>query len=493
MTEEEYKRYITQMAEFARAKRLALKDLNARQTKALLKKYSRKDIATYIENPDRNYEKLQEMSWYFYAVSPNYKRLINYLSELPTDNYYITPVDTIEDIDTFKELYVSVCKKYKRWGLKDILPDIRKHVLITGEFFGVYFENKNDFCLRKLPNKYCRIASIEGGVLCFSFDLDFFNDKENFKFIKEYGNDFVKAYRKYKGDKELGIEPDKTLRWFEPKNQICVKLDKLNFEYSLPYFVGLFDSVLDVGEYSQIKKDRTVAQNSKIITLEMSTNDSGLPAMDLEIARPYYDMVSNSVPDNVGVALAPFKFGNFNLQDTNQSDNDIAMEANKNFWNNAGVSSLLFGVGDNPTSQTLLLSVKTDEVAMFKLNTQIARVIDVRYRRINPKCLFSINFLEQSIFNKEEVTTQLIKGSTYGLPNRLMVIASLGLEPIDAINMIFLEEQVFRFTIDSLNRPLLQSSTLSPDSEGGRPTNESQGLGTSDSTEKGMDNNGENR
>ena len=34
---------------------------------------------------------------------------------------------------------------------------------------------------------------------------------------------------------------------------------------------------------------------------------------------------------------------------------------------------------------------------------------------------------------------------------------------------------------------------MSPDNEAGRPTNESQGIGTSDNTEIGQDNNTENR
>ena len=56
-----------------------------------------------------------------------------------------------------------------------------------------------------------------------------------------------------------------------------------------------------------------------------------------------------------------------------------------------------------------------------------------------------------------------------------------------------LEDNILGFTKTMLNTPLLQSSTMSPDKESGRPTNESKGLGDSDNTERGKDNNTENR
>ena len=95
---------------YKKLKKLIIKDLNSNYTASsiLLKKYSRSQIEKFLEAPDKNSQQLQEMSLFLYNVSLNYKRLIDYLCLLPTDNYWLSPndtfVDNIELLNYFKEL-----------------------------------------------------------------------------------------------------------------------------------------------------------------------------------------------------------------------------------------------------------------------------------------------------------------------------------------------------------------------------------------------------
>lgn len=482
---------------YARLRKLIIKDLNSNYNASsiLLKKYSRENIIKYLESPDKNEKPLQEMSEFLYNVSPYYKRLIDYMSELSIDNYWLSPVDRqVDDMIKFTEKYLEVSKKYGRYSFKTINPQIRKEVFLKGIYFGVCFESNESFCLKKLDVNYCKVSSIEDGSLLFSFDLDYFNSKARIDLINEYGNDFVKAYRIYKGDAEKNIPGDKTKRWFEPKNQICIKLDPSVPEYALPYFMGLFSAILEIDIYKEIKKDSAILDNYKVLAMQMETDENGVPTMSFEKAKQYYDHAAQNLPDGVGLIMSPFKITDFSLRNTGTTDDDIAENATKQFWANAGVNPLLFGIGNNPTSATLELGIRTDESIVFYINSIISKAFNTKFKKTNPDYMFNIVFLEQSLFNRTNVIDSLTKGGSYGLPVKSMLLAAHGLEPFEVLSMSYLEDEVLGFTNIMLRSPLISSSTMSPDSsEGGRPTNESKGLSTSDNTQLGEDNNTENR
>lgn len=477
---------------FQRIKEAIIKDLNSNyQDTVILRKYTKDQIAKYLDNPDKAEKQLWEMSDFLYNVSEHYKRLIDYMAKLATDNYFITP----EDILTDDEKYIEVAKKYKKCNFKTINKEIRHEVFLKGIYCGIINEVNNSFYLRKLDIQYCKVSAIADGVPIFSFNLDYFNVKARFNLLEQYGKDFVKAYYDYKGDPERNIPPNRELKWFEPKNQICVKADMSTFDYSLPYFTGLFEAVLEIDVFKEIKKDRAILDNYKVLAMEMPTDEYGVPKMEYEKAKRYYNQAAAVLPDGIGLILSPFPIKEFTLQNTGESDQDLAENAVKQFWNNAGVSPLLFGIGDRPASAVLELNIRTDEAVVFNINDKIAKSFNVDFKRKlkNQDIMFFISFLPQSLFNQDRIVDSFVKACSYGLPLKSQLMASYGLEPIDVLSMCNLEDNILGFTKTCLNTPLLQSSTMSPDSENGRPSNAETGKTDSDSTESGRDNNTENR
>lgn len=480
--------------QFKKLQKLIVKDLNNNLNKSsvILKTYSREDLIKYLKDPSKNQKKLREMSAFLYNTSPNYKRLIDYLSLLSTDNYYISPADlVITNEQEFKDSYYDICLRYDRYSFKSIMPTIRQIALLNGIYCGICYESKDGFCLKSLNLEYCRISSMEDGNWVFSFDMDYFSN--NKELLPEYGKNFEKAYKAYKGDPETNTPGDNNQRWYEPPDQICVKLDNSQAEISTPYFIGLFSAILEIDLYKEIKKDKAILDNYKVLTLQIATDDNGMPKLTYEQATPWYNQAVSNIPDGVGAIMTPFKMDALSLGDNKTQDGDIAEDAQKMFWENAGVSALLFGIGDKPTSQSLELSVKPDESLVFSMNESIAKCFNTRFKKSKHSYTFVLNFLEQSRFNKNQVIDSLLKAASYGLPVKSKLMAAYGVSPLKALSMSYLEDSVLKFTIDILNKPLLQSSTMSPDKETGRPTNESKGLSTSDSTEVNREANTENR
>jgi hypothetical protein len=416
------------------------------------------------------------------------------LATILTNNYVIRPIANIKNLATTKEdfenEYIEYALKCNRYKFKDINPQIMLRTLVDGIYYGLMIEDKRSFFLKPLQHKYCKLALVENGVWRFAFDLSYFDTKKAKALLPSYGSDFVKAYQLYKGDEEKEIKGDKTLRWFIPKKQICVKFDE-EYPFIIPPLAGCFKAIIDLETYQEIQKDGAILDNYKLINYTVETDSDGNPALSFEQVEKYYNQIAGAVPEGIGIAVNPFKAQGITLKDTTNAQKDYTEDATKDLFNNVGISPLLFGIGANPTYKVIELSLIVDATMMMKLLRQIERVFNVKYQRemsIHDDYLFEIYFLDQYSFNKDEVANRLQKSAMYGLPSKLLYAAALGQEPIDAYTASYLENEVLGCGSKIYNRPLISSNTLSNgkvDDEGGRPTTETP----SENTEKNIENN----
>lgn len=489
---------IYNLKRFAKLRSDILLDLkqNMDEVCVFLKKYPRKIILAALADPtsSRSEEVLREISRLFYAISPHYRRAIIMLATILTNNYVIRPIANIKNLATTKEdfenEYIEYALKCNRYKFKDINPQIMLRTLVDGIYYGLMIEDKRSFFLKPLQHKYCKLALVENGVWRFAFDLSYFDTKKAKALLPSYGSDFVKAYQLYKGDEEKEIKGDKTLRWFIPKKQICVKFDE-EYPFIIPPLAGCFKAIIDLETYQEIQKDGAILDNYKLINYTVETDSDGNPALSFEQVEKYYNQIAGAVPEGIGIAVNPFKAQGITLKDTTNAQKDYTEDATKDLFNNVGISPLLFGIGANPTYKVIELSLIVDATMMMKLLRQIERVFNVKYQRemsIHDDYLFEIYFLDQYSFNKDEVANRLQKSAMYGLPSKLLYAAALGQEPIDAYTASYLENEVLGCGSKIYNRPLISSNTLSNgkvDDEGGRPTTETP----SENTEKNIENN----
>ena len=479
------------MREFAKLRQDMLLDLKANmdETNIFLKMHPRKAIIGAITNPTTPsaQEILRDMSRFYFKISTHYRRAIIMLATVLTNNYVIRPVCDVRKIEkqTFTDKYYDYAIQCKKYKFKDINPQLMLRVLVDGVFFGLMIESNNSFFIKPVMHEYCRFAMIENGVWRFAFDLSYFNTKKAQCQLASYGKEFVKAYEAYKGNEEKGIKGDKTLRWFIPSNQICLKFDE-EFPWVIPPLAGCFKAIIDLDTYQEIKKDGAILDNYKLINYTVETDADGNPALPFEQIQKYYNQIAGAVPDGIGIAVNPFKAEGITLKDTTNTQRDYTEDATNDLFSNIGLSPLLFGLGTNPTYKVIELSLKIDASMMMKLLRQIERVFNVKYQLEHSKkndLLFEICFLEQSLFNKEEVANRLQKTGMYGLPTKLLYAAACDQEPIDALTMSYLENEILECGTKIYNRPLISSNTLSNGEvgdEGGRPETDNPSENTVD-------------
>lgn len=465
---------------FANLKKGMIQDLlNAQKESVIYKKYQKDAVIKMLENPQANEKQIRELSGFLYNISGHYRRLVDYYSTIMLYNYTVVPSKVQPKVikKKFTDAYYYVINECDKFNLKHECRKAIKVAVRDGVFFGLCYETEDSFYIKPFNDNYAEIQYIEDGCYTFSIDLNYFSGKEYL--LPMYGSEFESAYRLYKGDTKKKIKGDKTKRYFEPKNGICIKADESDPLHSLPLFTGLLLDVYSIEDYSMIQKAKAENENFKALSMKMEVDEDGIPKMDYELAMKYYNQACGNLPDGIGLILSPFAMNDFSFTGGTSAERNSVTDAVDSFWQAAGTSSLIFGSTKATSSASLGLSVKPDEAIAFSLLQQLQRFFNKQLKKKNLEYGFKIEFLMQSIFNNLEVCNNLQKAATYGVAGaKLKYSASLGISPSDSIGYAYLEDTALNIGTKTWLHPLISSNTLSNggiESDGGRPTTEESG------------------
>lgn len=479
---------------FANLKKNIIQDLiNNKSESILYHRYSKEQVVRMMSDPQKNEKEIRELSGFIYLVSSHYRRLVDYYSTILLYNYIVVPtkIPTKKpNKTTYKNNYYHVVNECEKYNLRHECTKAIKIAVRDGVYYGLTYETDDSFYIKPFDNRHARISSIEDGAFKFSIDLNYFNGKQYL--LDMYGPEMTVAYEAYKGNKEKGIEGDKNKRWYEAPNGVCIKVDESDPVYSLPLFCGLLLDILSIDDYKMLQKSKAENDNYKVLSAKIPTDDDGVPKMDFGVAQKYYGQMSQNLPEGIGLLLSPFDVQDFSFQTSTASDKNNVTDAINTFWQGAGTSSALFGGGNISSSSAMLLSVKPDEAISFSILQQLERFFNKKIKLMNLTYSFKISFLNQSIFNSDEVTNRLSKGATYAMPLKMKYCAALGLSPSDVLGLTYLEETALGLGDQVWKTPLLSTNTTSTntsssDDTGGRPTNESKGVGLDDAGQQTKD------
>jgi len=464
---------------FERLSRVILQNMNSsiRDTEVKIKSYSKEDIRKFNENPDRYQRQLMELSNYLYIISPQYRRLINHFSLMPTFDTHIIPYAMKDKPNkkTFKLAYNNISEYLEFMNLKYEIPKIMINCFKEDTFYGYVYETADTFFIRKLPVKYCAISSIENGLLVFQFDFLYFNGKP--ERLEEFGDEFKIKFKKYQENSKL--------RWQELdlKNTVCFKVNDDELTYSTPPFSGVFESVIEIDEFRKYRLNKERINNYKIIFEKIPMDSKSTEAdsflISIEEALKYHSMTASAIDDSVGLALTPFEIDTVDFK-SDTADTNRVNDAIESFWNGAGVAANLMG-SDTTSGNIIQMSIKNDEAISFRLLRQIEKWINYRISGFNTSSYkFKMEFIESTVYNVKELISTYKEMAMLGFPIITRLSSLLGVAGEEVSNMNYLESTVLE--LDKKFKPLQSSSTISSE-QNGRPVNDS----TSDSKQQTSD------
>lgn len=462
---------------YASLSRIQLRNLESnRDTNPTYKKYTKDQIVTYLGNPASYEKQLRQMSVYLYNISNYYRRLIQYFANMSTFSYVVVPygLDHTKNINQkkFKTAYYNVLSSLERMNIAHEFTKALTVAFRDDVYYGIPWETNDSFSFQKLDADYCKISSVEDGCYNFAFDFSYFD--ANSEKLPNYPPEFESMYNTYKADSNM--------RWQEldPAKSICLKVNESDY-IPIPPFVSLFSALADIEDYRAISKNASETNNYKALALEIPINDEdGSFLIDYDLCEDFYKHMCTVLPSNIGAIMTPMKLSSWNFERSgvNSETNEVS-NAEATMWSQAGVNKILFGGGEDPSASTLSLCTTNDQMIVFAMMRQIERWINRKLKSVSPNFKFKVNFLNVTHYNREAMHAQFLKDGSYGLPVRTAIMATEGYSPSDTENMAYLENEILGLAANEV--PLTSSNTQS--SEGGRPSNASEGKPLSESGE----------
>ena len=424
--------------------------------------YKPEDISRWLQNPVQNEERLRTLSNYLYNTNALYKWVINTIALMPKYNWSLVQnsLTNKKSKSQRKNSYYEALEYVDKLNLPHELIKVFLIMLKEDWYYGYEIESEDTYFILNLDAKYCKPSSRNAdGTYNFKFDFSYFKDKEDL--LTSYPNEFKIKYELSKTNKDNWIELD-------TNKTICLKFND-EFEYAMPYYAVLFNALLNLDYYQEIKKDRAANENTQIIYQEIPLNENGLNefAIDLDTAMSFGNLINQQLPENIMMITSPMKPESIKTERSNNGT-DYVDDAYRDFYTNSGLPQHLSNSSNN-TAIGLDKAIVVNEQLVFRFYRQIERIVTRKLRHKFPTIKFKFKLLDTTSFNQSKVTDMLLKLAQNGMPQKLDTASSFGKSPYEFFNDLELEEGVFNLT--ELMKPLQTSHTQSADdNNGGAPT-----------------------
>lgn len=490
-TEEEY---YENFLEFAKSKTLEIKNSSrkdswiSRQVTRKYKNYSDTEIETFLQSPRDHEKELRELARYLENTSQIFQKLIGYLPSIAMVCPVLIP--TRQDLGTIKVKHQDATNYLTLLNLPHNLLQVYRVCFREDVFYGLEYETNDAYFIKQLDPDYCRISGVEYGCYTYQMDMSFFDNKSNtdvdIELLDEYEQYipgfFMKAYNAYKGN-------SMEARWVDipGENSICIKL-KEELDYCYPPFASAYKDVTDINDYKALTKVAEEQANYKLIgfkipRLTTKTNERADNfAVRLSTAELFFDIMRDSVDENIGMFYSPMDFQEINFAGSSTNSRNKVKEATDQLYDSLGFSKLLF---NSDSATTLEYSTKLDESQIFALNRQIETWVTRKYiykHKGNFKCVF-VDVTQLSI---DKVADRLLKGATLGVPTVAAYCSVLGINQGDMLALSYLQNEVLDIQKNFIPLSSSYNQGNSPlDNKGGRPVEEGT---TSESTIRNREN-----
>ena len=480
-----------QKDEISRAKFAAVKDvlqlidLTSSKTQSYTV-YSKDNLRTYLQNPstEANQKNLRNLSEFLYTVSHVYRRLVlNKANQFDAKSYIVYP-KLNDNGDVEESSYQNYIKTSNYVQGMHLDTQVRKCLIkawLDDVIYGFcYGEPENDnFFIHILNPDYCKISSVDyySGKINFAFNFSFFDGSNSF-YLDVYDPIFNKMYNSYKSDSKL--------RWQElpPEKTFCLKINEENLDYPIPPFSGMFNSLIDLVDLSQIQAVKDELSAYKLIygiipTISGSKEVDDF-AIDLELANQFYQKLQGIVPDGISLGLTPFALDSIDFNQNAAEDTNIVNKAYQNLIEAEGDIVLNSNKITNSESfkRAMMVESATAMSVVHQFNTFVNFYIK---NNIGVEDII-VEFSNVSKYFKDDKIDQLLKLGGYGVPIKNQLISLLGISPAQARSLEYLEDKLGLAKTKWVS-PLVSSNVQSGnidngDGSDGRPKKDDSEIGS---------------
>lgn len=454
-------------------KELILQDVKKGRTQTAMQ-YTKSLLQTYLQNPYSYRIQLINVSRFLYRVSAIYRKIILYYATMPKYNYCIVEKpDFTKALDKNKLLkdFESVLKEAHGFNFKEEFATAVALAMRDGVYIGYHYKGENSSFLHALPIEYCKIRGKQDGQWVVAFDATYFAVGQNSIFVNGidgdtsgcWSDEFVVGWHDYQTNRDL--------RYFTLDPSRCfVILGGLQDEFDnpLPFFTGLFPSILNMISAEELVADRTELDNFYLLLLKIDTFDENTVddfKISLDLAEAYKEAISSIMPRLAGVGLLPGMSASLQQFSKANSTNDesIIQENINNIFAQSGASQTIVSSGDGQSALSIKYSLINDfsyvALLLSRLEKNYQYYID---KNIAEGTIFTIH--HQTHYNEDEYLDKLKTSATLG-GSAMKYLTAMNMTPYEAYCTIRFESAI---GLKDMMEPL-ESSYQKSANDVGRP------------------------
>lgn len=408
--------------------------------------YSKDSLRTYLQNPasESNQKSLRKLSKYLFTVSHVYRRLVlNKANQLTCKNWIAYPKlndeGTVED--SAFENYIKTCNYVENMHFHTQSRKLLVEAWLSDVVFGFTYGNPEDdtFFVHLLDPDYCRISSqnFYSGVCNFAFDFSFFTGSNAF-YLDVYDPVFKKMYNRY--------QSDNSLRWQElpVERTFCIKINDDNMAYPVPPLSGMFNSLIDLVDLSQIQALKDEMSAYKLIWGKLETISGSKEVddfeVDLQLAGDFMAKLQSVLPENISVALSPMDLDSIEFASNTAEDTNIINKAYSNLVEANG--DIVLNSNRITNSASFNMAVLAESMSAMAPVNQINAWINLYIKNNLGVEDVIVEFSDVSKYFENDRIEQLLKLGQYGMPVKSELASLAGLNPVKARSMEYIEEKL---------------------------------------------------
>jgi len=430
--------------------------------------YTKKQIEKALKNPLVNYQLLQQVSNYLYAVSPSYQNHIDHMANILAFDYILFPTDLTDNKTTMTKRLLSASKKAKQSQVKTVYPKMLERTLLQGETYWYTLTDNENTIYIEIPAKFCEVYEIDSNNLFrYKIRLDLLNND----IVKSLPDEIKNAYEYYHNNKNQNKKNQKldkndamdSLKYKVSERGFAILAHGMLSVHDYPYYANSFIDLLQLEEDKEYLNSYIKDDNVKMVHNKIKTDDDGKPVMDADIIRQYHETDKKHVPKNVSVSTTPFDKEAISFDSSSRTQINLVEQSKKNVQDDSGISSLVFN-NEKSSSNALKDSIRADKNRMLSFLKFFNAVLSYQLKQFK----FIASFLETDKFTRpddhEDIRTDLQSGGS-----RMLFIATSGIEIYDFMQVSQLEKIIDIDDYMPIMIPGSQQSGLDGEKKNGRP------------------------
>lgn len=411
--------------------------------------YTKSQVRMFVNNPRIFKKQLQIVSEELYSKSGHYFRTITHFSNIFRLDHYLYSKDLVmpPTIDN----YVEAGNLIDSFNIRKQIPNIFKELLLYGEVY-LYKSLTNNGKYNELvvlPKDYCEVCQIKDGIKRFEIrPLDM---------PPELRRSLPRGVlRGWDGETNIHRVDDNGVAF------LSGDIDREGY----PMLLFMFDAVLSLDESKDLSDLRDGIDMFSLIHMGIPLDDDKKEiTISPQQVKSFHDAIADRLPSEVRLATTPLELDSIEIKRPGELDIDVVEKANRNIWQDSGLSETLFGsrfTGAEAARQSLI----SDSLVVIPLLEQVLEYLnwELRYSNFNLKILHTTHFNHANYVS--EAKTAVDSGGS-----RLAYLATTGRDPLEAVGLLKFEQTVL--DIDSIMKPKQTAYTLSNKDNvdaGGRPT-----------------------